>query len=155
MRKFLNLKSICIFNVIVVWNWWKIININQRNYNSLGFIFLSSHRSIVESPAKLRVIRVRVYRYSYVWVGWNPFWCIFWIPCSKNGQTTLRYWIIVRAVVELRVQKAYHFKIWIIETQVTKCTRTWYLNSLSDPDHDAMELYNVLQRTQTTAQQWA
>ena len=34
-----------------------------------------------------------------------------WIPCLNNGQTTLRYWIIVRALVELRVQNAYNFKI--------------------------------------------
>ena len=43
----------------------------------------------------------------------------------------------------------------MIETQVTKYTRTENLNSLLDPEHDAMVLDNVLQRTQTTDQWWA
>ena len=50
-------------------------------------------------------------------------------------------------------ENAHNLSYLMIETQVTKYTRTWHLNSLSDPDHDAMVLDNVLQRNQTTAQQ--
>ena len=40
---------------------------------------------------------------------------------------------------------AHNLSYWIIETQVTKYTCTWHINSLSDPDYDSMVIDNVLQ----------